>query len=96
MGPSMPDVPTFIESGVRDFVIDDWVGLLAPAKTPKLIITKLNEALNEILNSPEGKAKLLSMGIFASVGTPEKFSEQIKGDLIRFAPIVKGVQIKSE
>jgi tripartite-type tricarboxylate transporter receptor subunit TctC len=94
--PSMPDVPTFIESGVRDFVIDDWVGLLAPAKTPKLIITKLNEALNEILNSPEGKAKLLSMGIFASVGTPEKFSEQIKGDLIRFAPIVKGVQIKSE
>ena len=94
--PSMPDVPTFIESGVRDFVIDDWVGLLAPAKTPKLIITKLNEALNEILNSPEGKAKLLSMGIFASVGTPEKFSEQIKGDLIRFAPIVKGIQIKSE
>ena len=94
--PSMPDVPTFIESGVRDFVIDDWVGLLAPAKTPKPIITKLNEALNEILNSPEGKAKLLSMGIFASVGTPEKFSEQIKGDLIRFAPIVKGVQIKTE
>ncbi len=94
--PSMPDVPTFIESGVRDFVIDDWVGLLAPAKTPKPIITKLNEALNEILNSPEGKAKLLSMGIFASVGTPEKFSEQIKGDLIRFAPIVKGVQIKAE
>jgi tripartite-type tricarboxylate transporter receptor subunit TctC len=94
--PSMPDVPTFIESGVRDFVIDDWVGLLAPAKTPKPIIAKLNEALNEILNSPEGKAKLLSMGIFASVGTPEKFSEQIKGDLIRFAPIVKGVQIKAE
>ena len=94
--PSMPDVPTFIESGVRDFVIDDWVGLLAPAKTPKPIITKLNEALNEILNSPEGRAKLLAMGIFASVGTPEKFSEQIKGDLIRFAPIVKAVQIKSE
>jgi len=50
--PSMPDVPTFIESGVKDFVIDDWVGLLAPAKTPKPIINKLNQALNEILNSP--------------------------------------------
>jgi tripartite-type tricarboxylate transporter receptor subunit TctC len=94
--PSMPDVPTFIESGVRDFVIDDWVGLLAPAKTPKPIIAKLNEVLNEILNSPEGRAKLLSMGIFASVGTPERFSEQIKGDLIRFAPIVKATQIKAE
>jgi hypothetical protein len=94
--PSMPDVPTFIESGVKDFVIDDWVGLLAPAKTPKPIIAKLNQALNEILNSPEGKAKLLSMGIFASPGTPEKFGEQIKGDLIRFAPIVKAAQIKTE
>jgi tripartite-type tricarboxylate transporter receptor subunit TctC len=94
--PLMPDVPTFIESGVKDFVIDDWVGLLAPAKTPKPIINKLNQALNEILNSPEGRAKLLSMGIFASPGTPEKFGEQIKGDLIRFAPIVKAAQMKSE
>lgn len=94
--PSMPDVPTFIESGVKDFVIDDWVGLLAPAKTPKPIINKLNQALNEVLNSPEGKAKLLSMGIFASPGTPEKFGEQIKADLVRFAPIVKAAQIKSE
>jgi len=94
--PSMPEVPTFIEGGVKDFVIDDWVGLLAPAKTPKPIINKLNQALNEILNSPEGKAKLLAMGIFPAPGTPEKFGEQIKGDLLRFAPIVKTVQTKSE
>jgi tripartite-type tricarboxylate transporter receptor subunit TctC len=94
--PSMPDVPTFMESGIKDFEIDDWVGLLAPAKTPKPIINKLNQALNEILSSPEGRAKLLSMGIFATPGTPEKFGEQIKDDLIRFAPIVKSAQIKSE
>ncbi|WP_114662185.1 tripartite tricarboxylate transporter substrate-binding protein [Polynucleobacter necessarius] len=76
----MPDVPTFIESGIKDFVIDDWVGLLAPAKTPKPIINKLNQALNEILNSPEGKAKLLSMGIFASPGTTDLFIEQMVND----------------
>jgi tripartite-type tricarboxylate transporter receptor subunit TctC len=93
---SLPDVPTFIELGVKDFEIDDWVGLLAPAKTPKPIVMKLNQALNEILNSPEGKAKLLGMGITPSPGTPEKFGEQIKGDLTRFAPIVKSMQIKSE
>jgi tripartite-type tricarboxylate transporter receptor subunit TctC len=69
---------------------------LAPAKTPKPIITKLNQALNEILNSPEGKARLLAMGITPSPGSPEKFGEQIKGDLIRFAPIVKAAHIKSE
>ena len=94
--PSLPDVPTFIESGVKDFEIDDWVGLLAPAKTPKPIVMKLNQALNEILNSPEGKAKLLGMGITPTPGTPEKFGEQIKSDLLRFSPIVKGMQIKSE
>jgi len=94
--PSLPDVPTFIESGIKDFEIDDWVGLLAPAKTPKPIVMKLNQALNEILNSPEGKAKLLGMGITPTPGTPEKFGEQIKSDLIRFSPIVKGMQIKSE
>jgi hypothetical protein len=48
--PSMPDVPTFIESGVKEFVIDDWVGLLAPAKTPKPIMAKLNQALNDDVN----------------------------------------------
>jgi tripartite-type tricarboxylate transporter receptor subunit TctC len=94
--PGLPDVPTFIESGVKEFEIDDWVGLLAPAKTPKPIVMKLNQALNEILNSPEGKVKLLGMGITPTPGTPEKFGEQIKSDLLRFSPIVKGMQIKSE
>ena len=94
--PSMPDVPTFIEGGVKDFVIDDWVGLLAPAKTPKPIIAKLNQALNEILNSSEGKARLFVMGITPSPGTPEKFGEQIKVDLVRFSPIVKTALSKPE
>ena len=94
--PSMPDVPTFIEGGVKDFVIDDWVGLLAPAKTPKPIIDKLNQALNEILNSSEGKARLFVMGITPSPGAPEKFGEQIKGDLVRFSPIVKTALSKPE
>jgi len=92
----MPDVPTFTEAGIKDFVIDDWVGLLAPAKTPKPIIMKLNQALNEILNSTGGKARLFAMGITPTPGTPEKFGEQIKGDLIRFAPIVKAANVKSE
>lgn len=94
--PGLPDVPTFIESGVKEFVIDDWVGLLAPAKTPKPIIMKLNQALNEILNSTEGKARLFAMGITPTPGSPEKFGEQIKGDLIRLAPIVKAANLRTE
>jgi tripartite-type tricarboxylate transporter receptor subunit TctC len=56
----------------------------------------LNQALNEILNSTEGKARLFTMGITPTPGTPEKFGEQIKSDLVRFAPIVKSLQTKAE
>ena len=69
---------------------------MPPAKTLKPITTKFNKALNEILNSPEGKEKLLVLGIVPAPGTPEKFAEQIKGDLIRISPIVKSAQIRPE
>ena len=93
---SLPDVPTFIESGIKDFELSSWVGLLAPAKTPRPVIMRLNQALNEILASTEGKERLNAMGITATVGSPEKFSEQIKFDLTRFAAIVKNANIKAE
>ena len=93
---SLPDVPTFMESGIKDFELSSWVGLLAPAKTPRPVIMRLNQALNEILASTEGKERLNAMGITATVGSPEKFSEQIKFDLTRFAAIVKNADIKAE
>ena len=93
---SLPDVPTFMESGIKDFELSSWVGLLAPAKTPRPVIMRLNQALNEILASTEGKERLNAMGITATVGSPEKFSEQIKFDLTRFGAIVKNENIKAE
>jgi tripartite-type tricarboxylate transporter receptor subunit TctC len=93
---SLPDVPTFIESGIKDFELSSWVGLLAPTKTPRPVILRLNQALNEILGSTEGKERLNAMGITATVGSPEKFAEQIKFDLTRFGAIVKNANIKAE
>jgi tripartite-type tricarboxylate transporter receptor subunit TctC len=93
---SLPDVPTFIESGVPDFVINSWVGLLAPAKTPKAIIDKLNTELNAVLNDPETKEKLNVMGIAATPGAPEKFGDEMKRDLQRYGPVVKAAGIKAE
>ena len=91
---SLPDVPTFIESGVPDFVINSWVGILAPAKTPKAIVDKLNTELNAVLNDPEVREKLTVMGIAATPGTPEKFGADIKRDLARYGPVVKAAGIK--
>ncbi len=86
---SLPDTPTFIEAGFKDFELSSWVGLLAPAKTPEAIISKLNAALNEVLSSATAKERLLGMGIAATPGSGEKFAEQIRLDLARFGPVVK-------
>ena len=93
---SLPDVPTFIESGLNDFEINSWVALLAPAKTPKAIVDKLNTELNALLSDPEVREKLNGMGITATPGTADKFGEDLKRDLARYGQVVKAANIKAE
>ena len=93
---SMPDVATFIENGVTDFEASSWVGLLAPAKTPRAIITRLNTELNAVLNDPEVKERLNGMGITAAPGTPESFGAELNRDLAKYGPVVKAAGIKAE
>ena len=93
---SMPDVATFIENGVADFEASSWVALLAPAKTPRAIVTRLNTELNAILSDPEVKEKLNGMGITAAPGTPESFGAELNRDLAKYGPVVKAAGIKAE
>ena len=93
---ALPEVPTFMESGLTDFEINSWVALLAPAKTPKAIVDRLNTELNAVLNDPEARDKLNGMGITATPGTPEKFGEEMKRDLARYGQVVKAANIKAE
>ena len=94
--PSLPDVPTFIEAGVPDFESSSWVGILAPAKTPRPVIDRLNRELNALLTSPDVVAKLENLGITATPGTPEQFSEQMRRDLESYGKVVKTAGIKAE
>lgn len=94
--PSLPDVPTFIESGVPDFVASGWVGIFAPAKTPRPVVDYLNKELNAVLSTPEVKAKLETLGITATPGTPEQFSSEIASDLARYAKVIKEADIRAE
>jgi tripartite-type tricarboxylate transporter receptor subunit TctC len=93
---SLPDVPTFIESGISDFEINSWVGLLAPVKTPKAIVDRLNTELNAVLNDPETREKLNVLGIAATPGTADAFGEDIRRDLARYGQVVKAAGIKAE
>ncbi len=94
--PSLPDVPTFIEAGVADFDINSWVGLLAPAKTPRPIVDRLNTELNAVLNDPVVRERLVTLGITASPGGPERFGRDMARDLSRYAAVVKAANIKAE
>jgi len=93
---SLPDVPTFIESGVAGFEVNSWVGILAPAQTPRSIVDKLNRELNAVLASPEIVEKLATLGIAATPETPDAFAAQIKADLAKYGKVVKAAGIKAE
>ena len=91
---ALPDVLTFIESGVPDFIVNSWVGILAPAKTPSAIVTRLNTELNAVLNDATVREKLRLMGIEAT--SAEQFNNEIKRDLARYGPVVKSAGIRIE
>ena len=93
---SLPEVPTFIESGVPDFEANSWVGLMAPAKTPKAVIDRLNTELNAVLADPAVRERLNGLGITPTPGTPEKFGAEIQRDLTRYGQVVKAANIKAE
>lgn len=94
--PALPDVPTFIESGVADFAVSSWVGLLAPARTPMAIVQRLNAELNAVLADPALRERLAVLGIDPRPGSPEQFAEEIKRDLARYEGVVKAAGIKAE
>jgi tripartite-type tricarboxylate transporter receptor subunit TctC len=87
-------VPTFIESGVSDFVAASWVGILAPAKTPPIILQRLNDELNAVLNDPELRQRLQGLSIATVPGTSAQFREAIQRDLARYGEVVKAAGIR--
>lgn len=91
---SLPEVPTFAEAGVPDFVVDSWVGLLAPAATPPAIVARLNTELNAVLNDPAVRDKLAVLGIEPRPGTPDQFRVAMQRDLTAYGPIVRKAGIR--
>jgi tripartite-type tricarboxylate transporter receptor subunit TctC len=91
-----PDVPTFIESGFPGFVVDSWVGILAPANTPRAIVDRLQGEIHAVLQMPEVKERYAILGIDPVGNKPEEFAAQIRADLARWEPVVRKANIRIE
>jgi tripartite-type tricarboxylate transporter receptor subunit TctC len=92
----LPDVPTLQEAGVRDFQFTQWLALLAPANTPREVVTRLNSALGFTLNSQEMRGKFAQQGFDAFVTTPEEAGKFIAAEVQRFGKLIKARKITAE
>ena len=92
--PSLPDVATFIEQGLAGFDVSSWVGIMAPAKTPRAVIDKLNAVIVAALKEPDLRERYATLGVEPVANTPEQFAEQIKTDLARWQKVVEAAKIR--
>ena len=94
--PFMPEVPTFIEQGHKDFVMGNWTGIVAPAGIPKAVAGKLAAEITRSIRSPEVSKRLLEMGVDPLGGSPEDFGKLIHAEVERFGKAVKASGAKAD
>ena len=93
---ALPDTPTFIEQGFKDFTGSTWAGVLAPAGTPREIVQRLNAELNKLVASDEIKARLDAMGTVPGGGTPEDFNRFIDAETAKWAKVIKAAGVTAD
>jgi tripartite-type tricarboxylate transporter receptor subunit TctC len=94
--PDLPDVPTFVESGYPDFVIDAWTGVMAPKGTPQPVIDKLNAAINDGLKTEQTRTALARFSALPKIGSPADFDAFLKTEAPKWAEMVKLSGAKAE
>jgi tripartite-type tricarboxylate transporter receptor subunit TctC len=92
----LPDVPTLKEAGVKDFQFTQWLALLAPAGTPRDVVTRLNTGLRSTLESKEMRDKFAQQGFDAFITTPEEAGKFIAAEVQRFGKLIKARKITAE
>lgn len=90
---ALPDVPTSRESGYPDFEVLGWFGVVAPAGTPKDLVTRLNREIGAVLRSPGFAEKLQAAGLDVSPSSPEEMTQIVRSDYARWGKVVKAVGI---
>ena len=90
------DLPTMAESGLRDFEVTAWYGIVAPARTPQDTIGKLNAETVKVLRTPELKKRLSSQGVEVAGSTAEQFDAHVRKELAKWDKVLRTAGIRSQ
>ena len=93
---SLPDVPTIAESGVPGYEAYSWIGIVAPAHTPRPIVEQLNHEIVAILKQKDVEQELLAQGAIPVADSTEHFAGYIKAEMVKWGAVVKSAHIKAD
>lgn len=88
---ALPDIPTISDSVLPGFEVNEWHGVLAPARTPKAVIALLNREINRALQLPDVRERLSSLGAEPTGGPPEQMAAFVKAEIERLKKILKPI-----
>ena len=94
--PQLPDLPTVAESGLPGYRFEFWYGLLAPAKTPRTIVARLNREITDILNQPEVRYRWVSLGAEPAPTTPGQFDKLIAEEIATLTKLARASNIRAD
>jgi tripartite-type tricarboxylate transporter receptor subunit TctC len=94
--PGLPDVPTVAESGVPGYQASSWNGVAAPAKTPKIVIERLNREVNTALADPGVHKRLSELGVDVRPGTPEALRDLLVSEIAKWKAVIERARIPKQ
>lgn len=92
----LPDVPTLKEQGIEGVEVDQWYAIFAPAKTPKDVIVKLNQALNKVLDDKEIIKRIEGHGADVETSSPEQLGDMVRKDLVKWRQVVQRAKLQAD
>ena len=94
--PTLKSVPTVMESGIKDYEVITWFGVVAPAGTPPDVVAKINAEMARVLKLPDVREKLTQQGLYPIGSSPEQLGARIRSEIARYAVVVKEAGIKAD
>jgi tripartite-type tricarboxylate transporter receptor subunit TctC len=92
--PSLPDLPALSEAGVPGYETGTWSAILAPARTPRAIVAKLNAEIDRLLKLEDVRQRLSTLGVDAAGGSPEEFGKYLRAEIAKWSRLLKETGVR--